>query len=69
MSEATELLESRKIHGYISFDEWLHFLDGAALSVGFNHRIVKHTGRECWLDYYLDGLTPSRALAEDLSNG
>jgi hypothetical protein len=67
MSEATKRLEARKTIKHITFEQWLAFLDTAALTAGFRSRIAACTDQECWKDFYEDGYTPTRALAEDLS--
>jgi len=61
-----EALEARKTNAHISLQQWLSFLDTAALTAGFRRRIAADTGPECWQDYYDDGYTPTQALAEDL---
>lgn len=61
-----EALNARKTKDHISFEQWLAFLDTAALTAGFRGRIAADTGAECWQDYYDDGYTPTQALAEDL---
>lgn len=65
---AAEVLESRKTKDHISIEQWLAFLDTAALTAGFRGRIAADTGPECWQDYYDDGYTPRAALTEDLSH-
>lgn len=63
---AFEVLDARKTKANCSMEQWLGFLDTAALSAGFKRRIAADTGPECWQDYYDDGYTPREALAEDL---
>ncbi len=63
----SKLLDAKKTKDYYSFKQWLAFLDHAALTAGFNLRISKDTGDECWREYYEDGYTPFDAL-EDFAN-
>lgn len=53
----------------VKFAEWCDRLDTYAKSLGLlggPHTIS--TGRECWIGFFKDGLTPEEALAEDESN-
>lgn len=50
------------------FEQWLGFLDGAALTCRWKYRIAEQTGEECWKDYYDDGYTPLEALTEDFGH-
>ena len=61
-------LEARKTNANFTFEQWLAFLDGAALSGGWKYRIAEQTGDECWRDYYDYGYTPLEALTEDCSH-
>lgn len=50
------------------FHDWLGELDKYVAGMnGYPESIVAQTGRECWLDYYNDGLSPAEAWAEDMS--
>lgn len=66
-SRVADLLEARKTKEHYTFQQWLGFLDGAALTVRFKWRYGTMTGDEFWIDYYNDGYTPMEALIEDLS--
>jgi hypothetical protein len=63
---ASDALEARKTNAHYTLEQWLGFLDHAALSVGFPGRIAADTGPDSWRDYYDEGYTPMAALAEDL---
>lgn len=65
--QAALLLQKRQTKEHYSFEQWLGFLDHAALSIGFRRRLVQDTGTECWRDYYDHGYTAKAALMEDLS--
>jgi len=64
-SNLKDRLEARKTNALFTLDQWLGFLDGAALTCGWRYRISRSTGEECWKDYYEDGYTPMEALTED----
>lgn len=68
MGTAANKLETRKTNEHITFEQWLNFLDGSALTCGWKSRMAQQTGAECWKDYYDDGYTPLEALTEDCSH-
>ena len=66
--KSIDLLEARKTKEHFTFEQWLGFLDGAALTCRWKYRIAEQTGEECWKGYYDDGYTPLEALTEDFGH-
>lgn len=53
------------------FDAWMKRLDEAHKAMGSPYgegSLWRNTGAECWLDAFEDGLSPTEALKEDMSN-
>lgn len=50
------------------FRNWLKQLDSIAKERGHEGSMVEQTGEDCWVDFYLDGMTPKQAYNEDMRN-
>lgn len=51
------------------FNKWCDRLDDYTKSLDICCKVshTKDTGRECWISYYEDDLSPEQAFAEDMS--